>query len=278
MQKSTLTLTLTLILLLLLVVLIVTVVCQFRRSHKYDLVVAAPFKNEAHILKEWVEHYFFHGIDHIYLINDGSTDNFEEVLAPFIRRGYVTLLHQTAKIDTYPRQKKVYQNLLSPRLHESRWWVILDLDEFWYCPESVNVKKAFLDTYDTRRDVAQVCIPWVMFGSSGHIEQPSLVVPNFLWCKGGVEKSVKSVFRSDKLVDFDVHSHSVRGKTIRDERFLINHYAIQSWKFFERVKMTRGDVNLYAQTVGVVRDRAYFDRYDFHEKIDDRLARQNKSA
>ena len=46
--------------------------------------IGAIFKNEAHIMKEWIEHYLYHGIEHIYLINDFSTDNFLEILQPFI--------------------------------------------------------------------------------------------------------------------------------------------------------------------------------------------------
>ena len=33
----------------------------------YDFVIGAFFKNESHIIKEWIEHYFHHGVDHIYL-------------------------------------------------------------------------------------------------------------------------------------------------------------------------------------------------------------------
>lgn len=78
-------------------------------NYKYDVVVAAVFKNEAHILKEWIDHYHIHNIDHIYLINDGSTDNFEIILKPYIDSGYVTLIHQTKNINVYPRQKIVYK-------------------------------------------------------------------------------------------------------------------------------------------------------------------------
>jgi len=242
-------------------------------SPKYDLVVAAAFKNESHILKEWVEHYLFHGFDHIYLINDGSTDNYKEILKPYINKGKVTLFENTTKIDTYPRQKFVYKEHLMPVLGESKWWAILDLDEFLYCPTDINIKNIIKNYQDT--NISQIHSRWVMFGSSGHIEQPELVVPNFLKRKKDIEPQVKSIFRGKELVDFDVHMHHVNGSSIVDESLIINHYAIQSWKFFERVKMTRGDVNLYTQTVGVVRDKAYFDKYDYNDVIDDRLSKQN---
>ena len=39
-------------------------------NNKYEFVIGAAFKNEGHILDEWIRHYKYHGIDHIYLIND----------------------------------------------------------------------------------------------------------------------------------------------------------------------------------------------------------------
>lgn len=248
---------------------------SYTYSPKYDLVVAAAFKNESHILKEWVDHYLYHGFDHIYLINDGSTDNYKEILKPYIEKGKVTLFENTVKIKTYPRQKFVYREYLMPILERSKWWAILDLDEFLYCPFDINIKN-IIKNYDDDNDISQINSRWIMYGSNGHIEQPDLVVPNFLKRKKNIESQVKSIFRGKDLIDFDVHMHHVKGSSVLDESLLINHYAIQSWKFFERVKMTRGDVNLYAQTVGLVRDKSYFDKYDYSDIIDDRLYQQNK--
>jgi hypothetical protein len=53
---------------------------QENKIQRYHLSVAAIFKNESKILKEWIEHYFLHGVEHIYLINDHSTDDFLAVL------------------------------------------------------------------------------------------------------------------------------------------------------------------------------------------------------
>ena len=44
-------------------------------NHKYYFSIASMFKNESWGLKEWIDHNRFHGVDHIYLINDFSEDN-----------------------------------------------------------------------------------------------------------------------------------------------------------------------------------------------------------
>ena len=41
---------------------------------KYYLSIGVLFKNESLILKEWLDHHIFHGVDHFYLINDNSND------------------------------------------------------------------------------------------------------------------------------------------------------------------------------------------------------------
>jgi len=46
----------------------------------YNFVVCSVFKNESHILEEWINHYLFHGVDHIYLVNDFSTDNYLDII------------------------------------------------------------------------------------------------------------------------------------------------------------------------------------------------------
>lgn len=264
-----------------LIIIIILVICIYyicnkkrKCKQKYDIVVAAVFKNESHILNEWIDHYLYHGFDHIYLINDGSTDNYKEIIKPYIEKGKVTLFENKTKINTYPRQKFVYKKYLYPILCNSKWWAILDLDEFLYCPYEINVKN-IIKKYDNK-DISQIHSRWVMYGSNGHIEQPELVVPNFLERKGSIESQVKSIFKGNDLIDFDVHNHKVKGSSVIDESLLINHYAIQSWKFFERVKMTRGDADLYAQYVGLVRDKDYFDKYDYNDIIDDKLYQQNK--
>ena len=67
---------------------------------KYFFSIGAIFKNESHILKEWVEHYLFHGVDHMFLINDKSTDNYLEILEPYIneKRLHYTILQMNTQV------------------------------------------------------------------------------------------------------------------------------------------------------------------------------------
>ncbi len=149
------------------------------------------------------------------------------------------------------------------------------------------------------RDAAAIFVPWSKFGSSGFVEQPPTVREHFLWAqrfppaRGAAPHNGKTVALVRSLARIGIHRHALdagsalvaAGDRFEGEAFAagfdaragarperagpplqLNHYAIQSWRFFEAVKMTRGaaDVREHER----VRDRAYFDRYDVREAED----------
>ena len=50
------------------------------------------FKNEAHIMKEFITHYLQQGVDHFIMIDNGSNDNYLEYLDPYIHNDIVELI------------------------------------------------------------------------------------------------------------------------------------------------------------------------------------------
>ena len=59
--------------------------------------LVAIFKNESHILKEWIEHYLNQGVDKIFLADNGSTDDYYFILQPYISTGKVDLVKDNKK-------------------------------------------------------------------------------------------------------------------------------------------------------------------------------------
>src|SRR5436190_22744853 len=59
------------------------------KAHQYNLAVCAMFQNEARFLKEWLEFNILIGVEHFYLYNNYSTDNYLEILQPYIDAGIV---------------------------------------------------------------------------------------------------------------------------------------------------------------------------------------------
>ena len=64
----------------------------------YFLSVLSIFKNEIMNLKVWIEHYLWQGVDHFYLIDNGSTDNPLHILQEYINKGIVSYYYKEEKI------------------------------------------------------------------------------------------------------------------------------------------------------------------------------------
>jgi hypothetical protein len=250
--------------------------------------IGATFKNESHILKEWIEHYIFHGVEHIYLINDNSSDNFLEILEPYIVKNYVTLYNNELEYNKLGRQSYTYNFYFQKHLKETHWFGILDLDEFLYSPEEIDIKN-ILKKYEQEN---QLQINWVHFGSSRHITQPNGVVENFLYRgeynsitngPNGRYNSYKSIVnvKNSRNITLNIHSHGAYSKNISFNetipQLLVNHYPIQSLQFWKNIKMTRGDNDYYYDSQNWKRDIQLFNDCDKNTNIrDERLWQQNK--
>jgi hypothetical protein len=272
---------------------------SMRRRKNHKLAVLAIFKNEAHVLNEWVDHYLEEGATLVHLINNNSTDNFLEPLRPYINRGTVKLFHDTRLYA----QRAIYNEHLQKLRQQSDWLLTCDLDEFVYARGD---KERIVDVLSqTSPWVSSIQIPWKMFGSSGHIEQPREGV-----CCGFIQRANtdnlsnphpcmpssgmiagKGIARSSRIRSLDVHSctliwgrrvladgkgakkgsfYPISEERLSNSSLHLNHYAIQSEELFRKVKMRRGDVN--ASEYAATRDMGYFRSYDLNELTDEELA------
>ena len=248
----------------------------------HQLILCAVFKNESHILSEWIQHYLQRGIDHIYLINDNSTDNYLHILEPY--QDKITLYHNDIITKEVGRQIQIYDKYIRPILSTSKWAMILDLDEFMYSPTHQTIKEII----ESHSSYSQIKIDWLHFGSNGHEIQPISVVAGFtkraIFACNHEYYSHKTIFQTKFINDFGVHEHHVHGLTIHlaydDQRapsLVINHYNLQSKDFYMNVKGTRGDINNWFDHIKRERDAQLFEKYDLNEVEDLRLFHQNKT-
>lgn len=247
----------------------------------YSLCVCAIFKNEAHILDEWIRHYLDRGVDHIFLVNDFSNDNFQEIIDRFGSK--ITLSHNDIVTYNLGRQTMIYEKYFRPILNTTKWAAILDLDEFLYSPETTDL----LSIIERYNDYSQLKIDWLHFGSSDHIYQPQSVVEGFrMRADFDTTKpyyGFKSILKADCIQGFSIHSHYMTGNSVHisyseNAPLIINHYPIQSLTFFTNVKSARGDDNNYNQTSGRSRNIEYFNSHDTNNIEDNRLYLQNKNT
>jgi len=140
----------------------------------------AIFRNEAHILDEFISFYRLQGVDHFYLINNASEDNYLPIIEK--HSAYVSLYHNdyvesTTYLDKGGPQIPAYNDIL--KKVKTEWLYTCDLDEFAYTrldSEFKNIKD-FIEK--TSESYDQVLIPLRIFNSGGLIEQPSSVIKGF---------------------------------------------------------------------------------------------------
>jgi hypothetical protein len=241
---------------------------------QYRLTICAIFNNEAPFLKEWIEFHKMQGCEHFYLYNNGSTDNFLQVLHPYIRSGEVTL---TEWSFTYPPQNHdewlkiqcgAYKHCVACYGATSDWIAFIDVDEFLFCPSGQKLTR-FLLNYTP---YGAVGANWCMFGTS-HVEKiPSkrCLIEVLTRCSSlqhPHNKSYKSIVQPKYIKDIHMPHSCVLvenfftvdsdGKRVTTEynsedgpkydKICLNHYWTRTEKFYRERKLNseqkRGNVS-----------------------------------
>lgn len=255
------------------------------------LCIAAIFKNEAHILKEWLDNHIAEGFDHFYLIDNGSTDSYLEVLQPYVEKGLVSLFTDTRKHV----QGEVYDKYVLPFRKQIEWLLVCDLDEFAY---GQNVPlRSFISHVNKFGALNGVQLPWVEFGSSGRETQPESVVGGFRMRRKYdptvKNVDVKTIVRMRDVISLGIHIHDIRNWIIingcqlsvkncefspvnedyvRRAVVRINHYRVQSRDWFFNVKARRGDACRNDRDSW--RNEEHFRMFDYNDVEDNVLARK----
>ena len=170
---------------------------------RYSVSVCAIFKNEASYLREWIMFNKIVGVDHFYLYNNNSNDNYFQVLKPFVDCGLVTL-------NEWPQNQKqmeCYVDCIEKYRSETKWLGFIDIDEF-IVPKSTNTIYDFLREYENT--CGAVNIYWKLFGTSGLITRDfkGLVTEKFVVCWPKYCDIGKCFYNT--AYDFDRNSYYVK--------------------------------------------------------------------
>lgn len=139
-----------------------------KKDRANKLSVGAIFRDEAAYLDEWLVFHTFIGVDKFYLYNHRSSDNYMEVLKPWIASGRVEL-RQAVEQEGKNSQILTYMHCLRSSRFSTKWLAFIDLDEFLWSPS----KERISDLLEENPRAAGLAIRWVLFGSNGHEKRPS---------------------------------------------------------------------------------------------------------
>lgn len=233
----------------------------------------AIFRNEASVMKEFIDHYIDQGIDHFYLIDNMSEDDGRAIaesygdIVTMFEEPYVA---ETEVLKLGGRQVEAYnENLCNV---DTDWLYVCDLDELAYARNGYANIKDFVEKNQDKAN--QFLIPLRTFTSNGLIEEPKSmtegfterwdneVIPlmkpllktdainrieiNYATLKSGVTMDTHLVNTSDNLNkdSFDpkakVEWRNLLGKNPQDACVVSNHYQTRSKDWYFKVKATRG--------------------------------------
>ena len=259
----------------------------------YDLAVAAIFKDEARYLKEWLDYHLLAGVEHFYFYNNDSSDEYAEVLAPYVEAGLVTLKPWSGKLQMYP----AYDDAIQKYRFECRYMAFIDLDEFLFPKTNQSIAEVVDEIFARDPKVAALGVNWQCFGSNGqdkadysrgvlerftrraprdwldisdkkemtgNVTIKSIVNPRRVDCWWSPHYA--SYFRDFYSVNSSgVKTLNVTGHPVAADKLVVNHYFTKSREEYANKKLPKGSV--------AVKENYYnlkmFDLYDRNEEFDD---------
>lgn len=229
---------------------------------KYNLAIGTIFKNEAPYLEEWINHYLERGAEHFYLINDFSTDDYLEILKPYIDAKLVTIFDVKVNLIFVNRQYVIYNNFFNLIKNDIKWFIVCDIDEYIWSPVDKNFS---LGLSLMEKDNISIYYPAsILFGSNGHIKQPKNIVQSFTKRQNIDEKAVnfiksylqtKYICLTSEVEEFGIHVCNMKKNSSKKEFyqdpyllnssiFRLNHYRLQSKEKWE-TNLSKTDVNCF---------------------------------
>lgn len=157
--------------------ILVTPYCILKYFHirnvpgREGLALVLIAKNEAPYIEEWINYHHKNGVSHFIIFDNDSTDNFHEVLKPYIESGLVSY-HE---IHGRARQFDAYTKAIVNYGDKFKYMGFIDADEFLLLRKSagdINLYE-FIDNFMKEHPKAGgIIVNWCIFGSSGYETKP----------------------------------------------------------------------------------------------------------
>ena len=266
-----------------LVSLLVIPLCLFAEQgnikFRYNLCISAIFQDEAPYLKEWIDWHLGKGVDHFYLYNNNSHDDYLSVLKPYIKNKTVELIQWNSYQNEndfhhfcFEVQTGAYNNALQRSKGKSKWLAIIDCDEYIVpvCEKSIPdiLEKHFAN-------VSGLCVNWQCYGTS-HIWQvpQGQMLKNLTW-KSRVDHPknlyYKSIVQSLHVknctnphlcnylkghwhINTNRETFEIQTTGVFVDKIKINHYWSKDEKFLTEVKIPR--YKIWGQSAETIRSIA----------------------
>lgn len=237
----------------------------------FNLVVVCAFKNESMILESWLKHYIDEGVDHFYMLDNGSQDDYMGIIQR-IPGDMITLVRDSSPPMMGLQDKLMNKYFNSLIVADANWVMVVDVDEYVYPTDPNSCIKDVLAGLSSH--ISRVWMPWKVFGSNGHAKQPQAGVVQGFTKRAPVHINLdkhalgygKTITRVTGGLHLLTHSsyntgHSnavhfsdgspvnlgdhmahmlITDNIIQTHQLHLNHYMFQSREYYETVKCSRG--------------------------------------
>ena len=159
----------------------------------YEVSIVAIFRDEARYLKEWIDYHLSIGVEHFWLYNDYSKDNWEEVLDEYIKKGivevkdtgevlaqyylaglmsYEKFIKANSRTYGYERQPAANWHGIQNAVGKTKWLAIIDVDEFLLPMREKTIQECLeLHFSNAGVEADAIFMNWRCFGTS-HVTLP----------------------------------------------------------------------------------------------------------
>lgn len=231
----------------------------YSNGYQYQIAACLMFQNESFFLKEWIEYHLMIGVEHFYLFDNGSTDNYLDILDPYLETGVVDLYHYPFvgynQEEHNSVQTWIYCNALAMAHGKVKWLAIIDADEFIVPTEK---KESLLDILNRYDDYGGLYIDYLMFGTShvDRIPKGKLIIETLIHSAKTPTAFGKSIVRPERVssctdphrmwyhapyfhVDTKFRTFDWTPPGITDDTLLLYHYYLGDIQHATHVKYPR---------------------------------------
>lgn len=264
---------------------------------KYYLSVVSIFKNESMILEEWINHYIKESVQHFYLVNNGSDDDFMPIINKY--KNYITLVNDNYRQEKHTLDYLINKHFLNLTKKETEWVIVCDIDEYIYNKYNHKTITHFLKNKgQVKNDIGTIWIPWKLFYAT-----PNYKINNSIINECQFRRSIlynrdygdgKSIYRTRDLIQFNIHHGSnpynyLQNKEIQNNKIdqnknktlildisshlYCNHYRLISEEYYSIVKCNRKGQNSKQNFIYTME---YFHKINNEENKEKDLVLNNK--
>lgn len=239
----------------------------FQTLEAYELSITSIFQNEGPYLKEWIEYHRMVGVEHFWLYNDNSKDNWNAELLPYIMKGIVEVIDWPAESPKHHigNQCRAAQDAIRRSSGKTKWLALIDIDEFILPLRDSTVTKCLNKHFE---HASGIYVNWRHFGTGKvtlkknesmlfrltacskithpanacgkSIIRPDKAIPDLLWtihhCM--LKPNDQYVTGSGEPITFNNLDLNLDG--VPHQKYLrINHYTMRDEHFFNTVRLER---------------------------------------